>query len=135
MAVVSTEVVEEHWNLVVCSHLDIAHVVGSSSIFAGYVVVVSHLVHEIAEYVSLEGIMADGAFSCSIEVFDIRKRHDEAFDIEEVCLALVLYPNEFGEKPLNRISSCVNTCSIIVELWDIRADKSETRSTRLMLLI
>ena len=95
MTVVSTEVVEEDRNLVICSQLDIAHAVCGTSIFAGYVIVVSHLIHEITEYVSLEGIMANGAFGCSIEVFDILKRHEEALDIEEVCLALVLYPNEF----------------------------------------
>ncbi len=90
VTVVSTEVVAEDRNLVFCSQLDIAHAVCGTSIFAGYVIVVSHFVHEFAEYVSLEGIVADGAFVCRIEVFDIRKRHDEALAIEEVCLALVL---------------------------------------------
>ena len=135
MAVVSTEVVEEDRNLVFCSQLDIAHAVSGTSIFAGYVIVVSHFVHEFAEYVSLEGIVADGAFVCRIEVFDIRKRHDEALDIEVVILALVLDLNEFVEKPLNRISSCVNTCSFIVKLRDIRADKFETNRTWLVVLI
>ena len=98
---------KEHWDFILLPCLEVATSMGSSSIIASDVVVITNLVHHLA-LIEFEWVFTDGALSGQKEVFLVCVCHYHPLVIEEIRHTSLFQIGQFIQHPIDTIFASVN---------------------------